>query len=240
MSKKFIALVAAAAFLLQTIPVYADGPGRHGGGFRESPRDFHPSFHHDYVAHRLPSGYISLLVGGLTLLYCEGLYYRYSPAGYVVVQPPVGAVVPSLPPGYTMVIVNNRPYYMYGYTYYDYTPSGYMVINPPAYAPQTMTPVVAAPQPVMQAPTVQAAAQTVQAPAAVPAPAVSAATAPVAAPESSDVDSFEIHLPNGDGSFTLVTLKKTSTGFLGPQGEFYPDHPTVDQLKDRYISKKKV
>jgi hypothetical protein len=50
-------------------------------------------------------------------------------------------------------------------------------------------------------------------------------------------DSFDIHIPNGNGSFTLVTLQKTEKGFLGPQGEFYADHPTEDQLKARYCRK---
>ena len=48
---------------------------------------------------------------------------------------------------------------------------------------------------------------------------------------------MEINIPNGDGSYTSVTLQKTEKGFLGPQGEFYTDHPTTDQLKERYIKK---
>jgi len=48
---------------------------------------------------------------------------------------------------------------------------------------------------------------------------------------------MEINIPNGDGSYTSVTLTKTDKGFLGPQGEFYADHPTEDQLKARYCKK---
>lgn len=224
MNKKWMALVAASTLLIQSVPAYAEGPGRRGD-FHHSRPNSHPKFHRDYVAHRLPAGYISLLVGGLTHLYCEGLFYRHTPSGYVVVQPPIGALVPALPPGYTLMLVNNRPYYVYGYTYYDVTPAGYMVVNPPAYAPQTITPVIAqstvlpAPQPAAAVPQVQAA--------------------PAAPAENpSNLDTIEIHLPNGDGTFTLIKLKQTATGFLGPQGEFYPDHPTVDQLKERYIKQK--
>ena len=67
------------------------------------------------------------------------------------------------------------------------------------------------------------------------APAASPAIAPsVPAPAN---DKMEISISNGDGSYTSVTLRKTDKGFLGPQGEFYADHPTTDQLRERYIKK---
>jgi hypothetical protein len=31
-----------------------------------------------------------------------------------------------------------------------------------------------------------------------------------------------------------VKLKKTDAGFIGPQGEFYPKHPTIEKLKILY------
>ncbi|HNV85859.1 MAG TPA: DUF6515 family protein [Candidatus Omnitrophota bacterium] len=206
-------------FLSQSIPAFA----QHGG-----PVPFHKGApHRDFIAHRLPPGYISLLVGGLTYLYCEGLFYRYTPAGYAVVTPPAGAVVPALPPGYTTVFVNRAPYYEYGYTYYAPAPGGYTVVTPPT---------VPAPQPIVTAQPVAAVppASYTQAPSQ-PAPANTQTALPAGIDETK-IDTFEIHLPNGDGTFTLVTLRKTNTGFLGPQGEFYPDHPTVDQLKERYIN----
>jgi hypothetical protein len=168
----------------------------------------------------------------MTFLFCEGLFYRYSPAGYVVVQPPIGAMVPMLPPGYTTVFINGMPYYYYGYTYYTMAPGGYVVAAPPAVpmAPPAVAP-VAYPAPQVAAP--QTAPQAAPAPVA-PAPASSPSSV-----EGDNPDTFEIHIPNGDGSFTLVTLKKTEKGFLGPQGEFYQDHPTVDQLKERYVKGKK-
>ena len=42
---------------------------------------------------------------------------------------------------------------------------------------------------------------------------------------------------NGNGTFTVVPLTKTPTGFLGPQGEFYIDHPTIEQLREKYLKK---
>ncbi len=43
-----------------------------------------------------------------------------------------------------------------------------------------------------------------------------------------------INVPNSNGSYTPVTLVKRDNGYIGPQGEYYPDHPTVDQLKALY------
>jgi hypothetical protein len=43
-----------------------------------------------------------------------------------------------------------------------------------------------------------------------------------------------INVPNKDGSYTSVTLIKTSTGYIGPQGEFYQNNPTVAQLTALY------
>ena len=109
--------------------------------------------------------------------------------------------------------VNGIPYY-YGNPYYAVAPVGYVgVAQPPvAYVP-------------------------------VSAPAVTSsyATQSVASSQPSATasvnDSFDIHIPNGNGSFTLVTLQKTEKGFMGPQGEFYADHPTEDQLRTRYCKK---
>jgi len=108
--------------------------------------------------------------------------------------------------------MNGVPYY-YGNPYYPVAPVGYVgVAQPPvAYVPAS-------------------------APLAAPyAPASAASSQPPAV--ASVNSSFDVHIPNGNGSFTLITLQKTEKGFLGPQGEFYADHPTEDQLRERYIKK---
>jgi hypothetical protein len=43
-----------------------------------------------------------------------------------------------------------------------------------------------------------------------------------------------INIPNANGSYTPVTLLKQKDGYVGPQGEYYPGHPTVDQLRVLY------
>ena len=55
-------------------------------------------------------------------------------------------------------------------------------------------------------------------------------------PSPADVP-LEIHISDGNGSYTSVTLTKTEKGFLGPQGELYTDYPTADQLRNRYVKK---
>ena len=47
-------------------------------------------------------------------------------------------------------------------------------------------------------------------------------------------DSITINIPNQNGGFTAVTLRKSGNGFIGPQGEFYTTFPSVNQLKVVY------
>jgi hypothetical protein len=130
--------------------------------------------------------------------------------------------------------------------YYRYTPAGYVMAVPPAGAVYPAVPAgytlvypngygypsyyypsaYYAPAPAYAAP---AAVQ--PAPAAVPQTPVQQVSDPAVQPVS---DVFEISLPNRDGTFTHVSLRKTEKGFLGPQGEFYSDHPTEEELRTRY------
>lgn len=43
-----------------------------------------------------------------------------------------------------------------------------------------------------------------------------------------------VNILNPDGSYTAVKLVKHGDGYTGPQGEYYPGHPTVEQLKALY------
>jgi len=45
---------------------------------------------------------------------------------------------------------------------------------------------------------------------------------------------YPVYLPNSDGTFTTVPIKRYGTGYIGPQGEHYTDFPTVEQLKVTY------
>ena len=47
-------------------------------------------------------------------------------------------------------------------------------------------------------------------------------------------DSFTVNVPNDKGGYTAVVLKPSGKGFVGPQGEFYPEFPKISQLKVMY------
>ena len=51
------------------------------------------------------------------------------------------------------------------------------------------------------------------------------------------VTTVVINIPNSNGSYTPVVLQKSGDGYVGPQGEYYPGHPTVGQLKVLYAKK---
>ena len=137
-----------------------------------------------------------------------GWGWGWGAAGLVETAALLNAAYPYAPYYY----VNGVPYY-YGNPYYAAAPVGYVGVAQPPVAFVPASAPVAAPS----------------------------ATTSVVSSQSSAVasvnDSFDIHIPNGNGSFTLVTLQKTEKGFLGPQGEFYTDHPTEEQLRERYIKK---
>lgn len=49
-------------------------------------------------------------------------------------------------------------------------------------------------------------------------------------------ETYTINIPNEEtGGYTEVTLKRIDKGFIGPQGEFYPEFPRVEQLKVMYV-----
>ena len=173
----------------------ADRGGPRGGpefrGGHERHEDFyHRPFH--YYPY-LPLGYLTLRIADMLYYYSEGSYYQYTPSGYVIVSAPSGAVVPALPPYYRQIPYGGKTYFFYNNAYYVQEPTGYTVVTPPL-------------QVVTQNP-----------------PAVEA-------PEKTIV----VTVPNPNGSYIPVTLEKYSNGYKGPNGEFYPDYPTIDQLKAMY------
>ena len=213
MFKKILAVALVLACLLQPSLAFADGRGGHGGPGGGPGGHGGPGWGGGSTA----LGIVALSIAGAEFLYSAGMFYRSTPAGYVVVPAPMGAVVPALPPGYTIAYMGGVPYYYYGNAYYAAAPNGYVVTAPPAVA-----------EPIAVAPSV--------APVQAPAP-TSVSQQPVAPVANEPSDAVETYIPNGNGSFTVVTLRKTEKGFLGPQGEFYADHPTEEQLKARYCKK---
>lgn len=132
--------------------------------------------------------------------------YYYNPVYYPVFD----SLVLVSPPNYQPVEINGSIYYFYEGNYYISTNYGYQLVSPP---------VVRAPAPVIQA-----------------APVVPVAPVPIVATTiTTDTDdSFTLNIPNDTGGYTAVVIKRSGKGFVGPQGEFYPEFPKVSQLKVMY------
>lgn len=144
--------------------------------------------------------------------YRGGRWYQHGWFGFdlAVSALAIGALVESLPPRYNTVVVGGVPYYYYDNAYYRPCPNGYVVVP----APVVTQPIVVAPE--------------------VAQPVVVTAPAPVVQPQAQIPETVTINIPNSRGSYTSITLKKSGNGFIGPQGEYYSEHPTVEQLKTLY------
>ena len=53
-------------------------------------------------------------------------------------------------------------------------------------------------------------------------------------PQSQIPETSTINIPNSRGGYTSVTLRRSGSGFVGPQGEYYPNYPSVEQLRVMY------
>ena len=237
--------------------------GHHGGAPMHFPYSSHYQPHGHFV-HDLPLGVACLFLGGLEYAYWEGMYYQRAPNGYVVVPAPVGAVVTTIPDGCQQVVIDGTLYYLINGVTYMKTAYGYQVVpmpsvlvprvdNTPPPPPQPMVVNVTGssmppplPSPV-NVPVPTYGPQPAQAPAApsatlpplpplppLPAPGAVIANTPAAEPTGMPNDAFMINIPNAKGTYTPVTLRRSGTGFIGPQGEFYPEFPRVEQLKLMY------
>jgi hypothetical protein len=78
----------------------------------------------------------------------------------------------------------------------------------------------------------------IQKPEPPPAQVVVAQPAPVVVAQGPEVtysgDTATVNVPNSNGGYTAVVLKRSGTGYLGPQGEYYAQIPTTAQLQAMY------
>jgi len=81
----------------------------------------------------LPHGFITIGVGQETYYYCEGVFYQkvIREQEYVIVPPPIGAVVFTIPQGYQLILIDGVSYYVYEGVFYKHVLEGYKVIYPP-------------------------------------------------------------------------------------------------------------
>ena len=141
-----------------------------------------------------------------------------------------------LPSSHTTILVAGLPYYYYGGVFYRRGPSRYVIVTAPVGAVVPVLPVEY--QSVVINGTTYYTYDNVyyvQSPAGytvTPTPVV--AQVPSVQTTTPSEDAYVVHVPNANGSYTPVVLKKSGEGFVGPQGEYYPKHPTVEQLKVMY------
>ena len=68
-----------------------------------------------------------------------------------------------------------------------------------------------------------------------PATVVVAQPAPAVMPSTTySGDTVTVNVPNSSGGYTSVVLKRSGNGYVGPQGEYYDQVPSTDQLQAMY------
>ena len=70
-----------------------------------------------------------------------------------------------------------------------------------------------------------------------PAPSTVVVAQPAQAAGPSTVysgDTVTVNVTNSNGSYTSVVLKRSSNGYIGPQGEYYDQVPSTAQLQAMY------
>jgi hypothetical protein len=146
----------------------------------------------------------------------------------------------GLPPRHDVIVMRGSRYHYYNGSFWRPGPVGFFMVMPPIGAMVTVLP--------MGHRTVVYGGVSyyyydnvyyTDAPSGyvvVPAPAenVVVAPAPAAPAEMPPGKSIIVNIPNASGSFTAVKLVRYKDGYLGPQGEYYPGKPTVDQLRVLY------
>jgi len=189
---KMILLIFLAGFALNVVNCNVVA-GYDGSRNRNMPRErgWPYAGRHFVVNHR-----------GRTYFYHSGLFFRKSGIKFVVVAPPIGAIVPVLPFGFvTFMFGPGIVYYYLDGVYYKPVPEGYVVVPESEFEKYKQ-----------QKETLKK--------------------------EESDKnvsgEEYVVNIPNSDGTFTPVKLKKSNNGYIGPQGEFYEGHPSVEQLRVLY------
>ncbi|MFC6634193.1 DUF6515 family protein [Microbulbifer taiwanensis] len=109
---------------------------RYRPGYRHHKPRWRPAHYgYGYRWRHLPRNFVRISVGALGFYYSDGIFYRPHSHGYVVAQPPVGAIVHSLPGSAVTVVFGGLNYYVAYDTYYlwDGPISGYRVVANPGF-----------------------------------------------------------------------------------------------------------
>ena len=80
----------------------------------------------------LPNGATTVQVAGQAYYYVHGAYYSRVGDHYMVIRPPIGAVVRSIPGYYQKLFISGVTYYTFKGSYYQRVDEGYRVVPAPA------------------------------------------------------------------------------------------------------------
>lgn len=225
-------------------------PPRHGGpGNGPERRVLFPRRHEV----RPPAGAIRFSLGGVLYFVFNDIYYRAMGDHFIIVPAPTLSV---LPPKAKPVVIAGITYYILDDIYYRHGPRGYVIVEKPV-LPEPAKPIKEDPksdQIIIKIPKKDGTGE-------IPViltrrkqggylgpkgefywllPSITtlqkvydtSATTPQV---SSSEGTLILHVPNKDAEgFTPVILTRMSTGFLGPQGEFYPQMPKISLLTELY------
>lgn len=204
-----------------------------GGGRHDS---YYRGYNHGYYGH---NGYYGYHGWGFNRPYWGVGLSFYTPS----FTPSIGAVVAYMPDGYKTYIINGiRYYYCDGY-YFRACPSGYVIVQEPvvstagAAEPVAKSQATTSQQKEVSGIPTQSSVSSEAATQAKDSRTLAEATTPSATASGSKTTSDEavtINIPNSNGGYTAVKLARYKDGYKGPQGEYYPGHPTVDQLRALY------
>jgi hypothetical protein len=154
---------------------------------------------------------------------------------------PVGKFEFVLPQGYVEIVFGGGRYYFGGGHFYRREPRGFVTVPPPVGAfiykiPDGHNRIIINGvtyysydgvyyQPISNG------YQVIEPPANL---VLGSTTVMVNSPAGQPEGAFTVNIPNHQGGYTAVVLKRSRDGFIGPQGEFYPEFPPVDQLRVMY------
>ena len=159
--------------------------------------------------------------------------------------PARGTIIFDLPFGAVKVSIGGSRYYFCDGVYYRRAGFNYVVIPPPTGAVVTAVPVGIQPV-IINGETYYTSNSiyyqyTPQGYMVVPQPTTpfvqTAQRVDIVSPANiveDTIGTLTVNVTNSQGGYTAVTLKRKSNGFIGPQGEFYPEFPSVEQLKVMY------
>lgn len=147
----------------------------------------------------------------------------------------------DLPARHNVIVLRGHRYHYFGGHFWMTGPLGFYIVNPPigivvSVLPQTYRVVIVGGISYYYADNVYYTDApdgyvVVAQPPSIQAPPVEQVNETPASPPGR---SFIVNIPNADGSFTAVKMVKYKDGYVGPQGEYYPGKPTVDQLRVLY------